>query len=95
VRSKRIKLICSIGMFVLCIGLAMSPVQAGQRIQTSQNGQAAGGNPAILEPSTISALEAAAVSRRRPITVAASVNRLECPLVVAPKRASSRCKIGR
>ena len=61
-KLKRFKLICSIGMFVLCMGMTMSPVDAGQGVQTSRNGHAvsvadqngptklaAGGNPAICK----------------------------------------------
>jgi len=59
---KRFKKICAIGMLVLCMGIATTPVNAGQGIQTSQNEHgisvadqngriklAAGGNPAICK----------------------------------------------
>jgi hypothetical protein len=62
VQLKRFKKICVIGMFVLCVGIAMTPVNAGKGIRTSQNEQsvsvagqtgriklAAGGNPAICK----------------------------------------------
>ena len=58
----RFKQICAIGMFVLCTGMAMSPVHAGQGIETGLKGHAvavadqtgriklaAGGNPAICK----------------------------------------------
>jgi hypothetical protein len=62
VQLKRFKKICAIVAFVLCMGIAMTPVNAGQGIQTSQNEHgvsvadqngriklAAGGNPAICK----------------------------------------------
>src|SRR6266478_3311005 len=62
VKLKRFKLICPIGMLVLCMAMTMSPLHAGQDVQASQNGHAisianqngpiklaAGGNPAICK----------------------------------------------
>lgn len=62
VHLKRIKLICSTGMFVLCLGITMSSLHADQGIQAGRNGRAvstadqrglmkltAGGNPAVCK----------------------------------------------
>jgi hypothetical protein len=62
VQLNRFKQICAIGLFVLCAGMSMSPVHAGQGTQTDLNGHAvavadqtgriklaAGGNPAICK----------------------------------------------
>ena len=59
---KRIKLISSTVMFVLCVGMAMSPLRADHGIQASHKGRAmsianqgapmklaAGGNPAVCK----------------------------------------------
>ena len=59
---KRIKLICSTGMFVLCLGITMPSLHADQGIQAGRNGRAvstadqrglmkltAGGNPAVCK----------------------------------------------